>query len=98
MKYRITMLVGYPGVIVTEFLRYAGLVSISGIEHTGHLPIAIAGRFNCRQDDVLVTIECPRGLLPIMWCRQNVDRIASFGVLAMAWSESKRGINIVYQR
>lgn len=71
--------------VITEYLRYAGIISVTGKGHTGRLPFRMEQQFP--PGSVLVTMECPKGLTAVVWANQNIERLKSFGVKAEYWTE-----------
>jgi hypothetical protein len=77
-----------PGVLVTEHLRYMGLLMITAIDHPNPLPDAISQFFTPRKaTDVLVTVTCDlRGKKEqAIWAKQQMGRLESFLVSAALW-------------
>jgi len=97
----ITMLVPDPGAVVTEYLRYAGVVSVYSIMHTGRPPMAVEGRFADRGmvlkgTHILLTMYIQVGLeTQAFWVTQQIDRLKSFHVAAVAWKETHSSITIL---
>lgn len=79
-----------PGVVVTEYLRYAGVVSVAGGGHTGFVNHEVETKLGpVQQDEVILTIHCPKGLMGDLWAQQNIGRLSSFGVKAIAWTHKR---------
>lgn len=79
-----------PGVTVVEHLRYAEVIGITGMGHTGWLPYDVArelGEPNLEDDEVIVTISCPKGFVSSVWVEQNIRRLKSFGIKAIVWGD-----------
>ena len=71
------------GTVVTEHLRYAGLISVENWSHPSHgLPLEIEKALDRQEGEVIIIMECPHGLNAQVWSQQNVDRLASFNVKA----------------
>lgn len=92
---RIAMKLYKPGPVVEEFLRYAGVVSVTGRDRNAPDPVVskwlTSGLSSapCFGDgDVLVTIQCPVGTNPQIWLEQNIGRLKSFTVPAVGYTES----------
>ena len=73
-------------VILGEYLRYAGIVSISGnrLGMNPPSPEIIRG-LEITPSWVVITVECPSGLNGDEWAKMNIRRLASFGVKAMTY-------------
>lgn len=89
-EHKVSFRVKDPGVVVTEHLRYAGIVSVWGMGHPGYIPNSVMHHFDPVQpDEVLVTITCPQGLHGPTWAEMQVDRLCSYGVKAIYWKERR---------
>ncbi|MEE9528623.1 MAG: hypothetical protein V3V88_01070 [Dehalococcoidia bacterium] len=74
------------GVIVTEHLRYMGVVGVTGMGHTGHVSYEVEREIGIlNNDETIIIVECPKGLVPSVWADQNIRRLRSFGIKAVVW-------------
>lgn len=90
MEHYITFVYEYPGTMITEHLRYAGVIDVTGDGHTGYVPHEVGQALPREQpDEVLVTIGCPRLMRGGVWAEGNLARLGSFGVPAAYWTRSR---------
>ena len=74
-------------VVLTEYLRYAGIISVNGCGHAALIPYSVEIALS-KPDQVLITVECPKGLNAEAWAHQNIGRLASFGIKAIYWKQN----------
>lgn len=78
-----------PGVVVTEHLRYAGVVSVNGMGHTGFAVGDAPTRLGpLGENEVYLTVKADAREVTGVWAEHLVQRLASFGIRAIAWSRN----------
>lgn len=83
---RISFKIENPGVVIVEILRYAEIIRVTGMGHTGNVSYEVIREMGPLNDnEVIVTMDCPEGLSPSVWVDQNVKRLRSFGIKVVVW-------------
>jgi hypothetical protein len=78
-----------PDAVVTEYLRYAGIIEVNDRNHNAPgYSIAKTLEYN-NQTDTIITMECPRGLDGVAWANMNTARLASFGIKAVSYRDER---------
>ena len=76
-----------PGVVVSEYLRYAGIISVNDSNHNApDYTVARQLQYNPETDSI-VTMGCPRECAPEPWAKMNLARLKSFGVQAITFKK-----------
>jgi hypothetical protein len=66
--------------VISEFLRYSGVISTSLGGHTAYLPNDIDHEINLNPGEVIIVINQPKDIIKgQIWAERNKDRIESFG-------------------
>jgi len=75
-----------PGPVVTEHLRYAGLVSVGDRDRGVSMPYDAAKAMGpLKEGEIIVKMKCPPEQRAEVWQEQNLERLRSFGVKAEAF-------------
>ena len=94
----ITLLVKNPSVVLTEHLRYMGAIRLFSTNHPTYLEPEVKSCFKVREDEALVTVQCPEGPsvnnvgLAYEWGRMQLERLSSFDVPAVWWWRDNYGL------
>jgi len=80
---------------LAEYLRYSGALAIKGLGHADFLPTEVETALPLSQEgESLLTVDCPFQLRKKFWAEQNLERLQSFGVKAIHWTEDELGFHI----
>jgi hypothetical protein len=85
-RYRVSFKTFNPGVIVTEHLRRASAVGVTGLGHTFGIPDKVVRELGrASEHEVYLTLIEPYDVNGEAWAKMQVDRLASFGIKAISW-------------
>ncbi len=89
---KIAFKVQNPGVVVTEHLRYAGILDVHQPANCrfASMPAQVEAQLLPLKDgEVIIIIDCPKGHDAEVWIKQNTQRLASFNTPSVAWKDKR---------